>query len=300
MTVSCSSNHFCAGFCPSLPTMTPSNLRPPSGVSVSSSGIFASIVSNSTTIGGPPTTPTPTASRDPRDPSRRPQDGKSEILGSARALEQLNISDTPHHDSIDQSSFDPDMEEQKEIVEKELGKSIVELPKDSTFASSLYHNHASSDEIEMFLKETEVYRTEDKRWDLPQARSGEILLEAAIYEPLVKVLKAILSKFQTGASSSKREVIDTHSTNLPHKEPGPTTHFSRPDISVKARGPSFQLPHKETRSNVGFSNMATCFEVKAAENKKWTLMKNLLQLAVYARYAQFLVSSSMSAINFSI
>ena len=174
--------------------MTPStsNLRPPSGVSVSSSSIFASIISNSTTIGGPPTTPTPTVSRDPRDPS---QDGKSEILGSARALEQLNISDTPHHDSIDQSSFDPDMEEQKEIVEKELGKSIVELPEDSLFASSLYEHLARPNMIEDFLKETDVYSMEDHRWALPRSDKG--LKESAMYEPLVKLLNAILDYFQS-------------------------------------------------------------------------------------------------------
>ncbi|KAJ2920050.1 hypothetical protein MD484_g274, partial [Candolleomyces efflorescens] len=251
--------------------MSESDTRPQDGASGSIdilSSLLRSTILRKSTAKGPPTTPPPTA-------SRKPQSNAPEPL------------DTPHHDSVDQSSIDPVLEELKGIIEKELGRSIVQLPEDSKFASSLYHRLASASEIKVFrvLEETEVYNTECKRWNLPrESTSPKPFLEAAIYEPLANMIKAILSRFQTGANARKREVVDTHLMNMYHKEAVATNTFSRPDISIKAKGPSFQLPHREPPSGVGvgFSNMATCFEIKV-QSQSWAPMKVLLQVAVYAR-----------------
>ena len=178
----------------------------------------------------------------------------------------------------------PNVKEQKTLLEDELVRSILALPKDSTFASSLYHQVATHEQIEDFLKETKAYDSDGERWKLP--RSSKNLEEKTMYKPLVKLLNAILEWFwkdtATGLGKALSKAIDTNATPLWHQEIVETGHFSRPDVSVKAEGPSFQLPHRKTKGNVGFSNMATCFEVKI-ENQRKGLMRELLQLAVYAR-----------------
>ncbi|RXW13913.1 hypothetical protein EST38_g11941 [Candolleomyces aberdarensis] len=242
-------------------------------------GISPSVSSD--TRGGPPRTPTQTSFADPLPFNSV----DTEILvDNARVFARRQLKSTPSEKPILRNSFDSDVQEQKTLLKDELVRSSIALPKESTFASSLYHEAATRKRIGEFLKETEVYDMEQKRWKLPQ--SSENLEEKEMYKPLVKLLNAILEWFwkkvvvELGKDLS--EAIDTSATPLWHKESVETGQFSRPDISIKSDGPSFQLPHRKTKDNIGFSNMATCFEVKV-ENQRKGLMKELLQLAVYAR-----------------
>jgi hypothetical protein len=173
--------------------------------------------------------------------------------------------------------FDPQVEEQYKIMEKELGPHI-QLPKGSAFASSLYHDLASSRKMAKFLKKTEVYN--NARWALPE--SDPDLEEKVMYEPLVRLLNAILEWGLKKVRGVRRTAVDTHLKKLPHKEPVPTTNKSSPDISFKAEGPSFQLLHTDAKNGIGYSSMATFVEVKVT-NKHWTVLDMVLQVAGYAR-----------------
>ncbi|KAJ2927848.1 hypothetical protein H1R20_g9245, partial [Candolleomyces eurysporus] len=236
---------------------------------------------SSDTQGGPPKTPTQTSFADPLPFNSIDTET---LVDNARVFARRQMMSTPSAKPILRNSFDPNIKEQKTLLGDELVRSIIALPKESTFASSLYHKVATRKRIDNFLKETEVYDMEQKRWKLPQ--SSESLEEKKMYKPLVKLLNAILEWFwgkvviELGKDLSK--AIDTSATPLWHQESVETGQFSRPDISIKSDGSSFQLPHRKTKDDIGFSNMATCFEVKV-ENQRKGLMKELLQLAVYAR-----------------
>ncbi|KAJ2936679.1 hypothetical protein H1R20_g422, partial [Candolleomyces eurysporus] len=228
--------------------------------------------------GGPPRTPTQSSFLE-RCPLRRAD--SETIIANARTFARRQWVSTPLAPSLLRSSFDPDIKERKEHLEEELAFSIIGLPKGSSFAFSLYQHLASDEEIDKFLKKTNVYNSRKKIWRLP--RSSESLQEDKMYKPLVKLLNAILEWFwKKEIALGLRKVLDTHSTVLPHKEAVETIHTSRPDCSVKAEGPSFQLPHKQTPGDIGYSNMASFFEVKV-ENKRVGFMKELLQIAAYVR-----------------
>ncbi|KAJ2913673.1 hypothetical protein MD484_g6739, partial [Candolleomyces efflorescens] len=234
--------------------------------------------------------PDPTDSP-PRTPPRSystsqapiPPVDQQKVLERALIFAETQPNSTPIAPTLARSSFDLDINEQKAHLEEELAFSMVKVP--ATFAASLYNNKATDEAIEAFLRETNVYNTELCRWDLPESHPK--LLEAEVYERLINILNSILKHFMPDEiENGSRVIVDTHSTALHHEEAIETKFFTRPDISVKAQGPSFQFPAKETKEDVGYSNMASCFEIKV-ENKRTsgrkTLMEELLQLAAYAR-----------------
>lgn len=231
------------------------------------------------TQGGPPITPTETSFANPL-----PFHGvdTETIVSNAKVFARKQLTSTPSGRQIIRKSLDLDIKEQKTVLEDELVQSMV--ARDRAFASSLYHHVASGEKIDEFFKKTKVFDSARERWKLPGTH--EIAEEKDMYKPLVRLLNAIVEYFWKERAKELRialsKVIDTNTTNLCHIEAVETDHYSRPDISVKAGGPSFQLPHKKIKGSVGFSNMATCFEVKI-EKQRLGFLKELLQVAVYAR-----------------
>ncbi|KAJ2936674.1 hypothetical protein H1R20_g424, partial [Candolleomyces eurysporus] len=205
-------------------------------------------------------------------------DSAKQLKKSVKTVVGNGMASTPAHQDIEMSRPDPLVEERKKILKKELGP-FVELAWDSALASSLYRHCANRKRVKEFLQSTEVYDWKSRRWVLPESRKN--LMEVEMYKPLVKLLNAIFEWFW-GKDAAHREAIDTHLTQLPHKEPVSTANYSSPDISVKAEGSSFQLPHKDTTTSIGYSNMAAFFEVKVT-SQDWSVMEELLQLAGYAR-----------------
>lgn len=236
-------------------------------------------------IGGPPQTPTRvttcvTLSEDIDTKIRLEK--AATILAKNQRLSKVAALD------VETTRLDPQVPEGKRVLVKELD-TFIELPENSTFASSLYHGIASDGEIDSFLGSTDVYSTEQGRWALPASHKD--LKEERMYEPLIKLLNEIFRRFWNDTNS--REAVDTHSTRLPHKEFVDTNNYSRPDITVKAQGPSFQLPPKKT---IGYSNMVTCFEVKVTSQGS-SLVDELLQLAGYARSVTCLSVLSISVVT---
>ncbi|KAJ2926455.1 hypothetical protein H1R20_g10631, partial [Candolleomyces eurysporus] len=186
---------------------------------------------------------------------------------------------TPFAEREAGTSLDPKAEEQKRKLETELQQPI----EDSRFVALLYLHLASDGEIDEFLKTTIVYNMETRRWELPRSETHANLKESDMYKPLVTIINAIITFFY--GDTKKRMAVDTHSKQLSHKEAVPSVRFSLPDISVRAKGPSFQLPDRKSNGRVpttGYSNISTCFEIKI-ENQEWTFGQQLLQLALYAR-----------------
>jgi hypothetical protein len=183
---------------------------------------------------------------------------------------------TPGSQDIKLTRHDPLVTERKEILKKEL-KPFIELPAKPgyLFASSLYPNVANADKVAEFLRDTEVY--DGERWDLP--KTNKDLKEFMMYPRLVRILNEI---FRCFLDPTDREAIDTHVTKIYHKEPVNTGNFSSPDISVKAKGSSFQLPDGGNATSIGYSNIAAVFEAKIT-TQEWSPVEELLQLAVYAR-----------------
>ncbi|KAJ2912078.1 hypothetical protein MD484_g8336, partial [Candolleomyces efflorescens] len=223
---------------------------------------------------------TPTRSSLPKSlPLRRAN--SQTMLANARAFAERQCFSTPLAPSLALSSLDLSMDQRKEQLEDELVPSILEVSNKSGFASSLYRDLASDEEIKAFLQKADVYDWQNQRWLLPESIKG--LKESEIQKPLVELLNAILEHFW-GEEFARglRKVVDTHTTPLPHKEAVETDYKSRPDCSVKAEGPSFQLPHQETKEDIGYSNMASFFEFKV-EAKRLGFIKELLQVAAYVR-----------------
>ncbi|KAJ2919566.1 hypothetical protein MD484_g786, partial [Candolleomyces efflorescens] len=230
------------------------------------------------TEGGPPRTPTTTSFADPFPYSDVDTDT---LIANGRNFARTQFMSTPR-ELTTRTSRDSDAKEQKALLGNELAQSKV--VRDHAFAASLYHHAASRKDIEAFLKETKVFDSAQERWKLPL--SHDKLEESKMYTPLVNLLNAILEHFwkDTAKNLCKAlsKAINTSLTNIYHIESVETDHYSRPDISIKAEGSSFQAPHMKTKKLVGYSNMASCIEVKI-KNQQQPVEKVLLQLGVYAR-----------------
>ncbi|KAJ2912077.1 hypothetical protein MD484_g8335, partial [Candolleomyces efflorescens] len=180
------------------------------------------------------------------------------------------------------TSLDPTYEAQKRLVLPEIG-AVVGLD-DDTCVRSLYHNVAQDSAIDVFLRKSRLYNSTQRRWKLP--RSGAKLLNNDFYTPFLNVFSSIIKHFWKGSTAEgMREMMDTHSIDLSHRETDSSIHHSRPSLVIKAQGPSFQLPYARDSDHqviVGYSNIATCIEIQL-EKENIRLSDQLVRVAIYAR-----------------
>ncbi|KAJ2928056.1 hypothetical protein H1R20_g9060, partial [Candolleomyces eurysporus] len=183
--------------------------------------------------------------------------------------------------------INPKRDEHKAAIAIELGTVVV--LRDEAWVKSLYVNLVKDSEVKDFLAKTRLYSTKSQRWTgLPE--SHDKLDESELYEPFVKIINAILKRFVLRVKKFRkgqvlREAIDTHVKNLAHQEKYATIRWSRPDVSVKAEGESFQEPEVKPGQNVqevGFSNMSSFMEMKV-ENRNVSPKEQGLQVGVYVR-----------------
>ena len=181
-------------------------------------------------------------------------------------------------DSLD----DPTFHDQKRLVLPGLGD-VISL-EDDTFTRSLYHHIASESAIDAFLKKSRLYSLAQRRWKLP--RRCTKLLDNDLCGPFKKVFSSILDHFLDRSSAQEtREIVDTHATDLLHREADALTHCSHPSLVIKAEGPSFQVPHTiqgNPSTSVGFSNITSCIEIYMQGNEP-PIAEQLVQMAIYAR-----------------
>ncbi|KAF5340965.1 hypothetical protein D9611_006032 [Ephemerocybe angulata] len=162
--------------------------------------------------------------------------------------------------------------EQRRAALNDLG----ELPTvDNSALDELYKDIVSERRIDAFLAKSTLYDLERQIWvDIPSATENKSNLTSL----LVAVIKTIVNEL--GHSKSTREIVDARNTEFPHLDD--CTQFSKPDIAIKAAGPSFSLPHGDHA--VGFSNAASVFDVKRDAD---VCEDDADQLAVYNRQLFF-------------
>jgi hypothetical protein len=186
---------------------------------------------------------------------------------------------------------DPKRDDHKEDVGADLGPVLV-LEDKGAWARSLYLHLVKDSGIDKFLKEANLYSKAEGRWlTVPEGPANETQL----YDPFVKIFNVIfvwfVLKFKNkkvkNLGSALRQAINTHSTSIPHRDQYPTTLTSRPDISIRAVGSSFQAPEPEAGKNtsaVGFCNMSSFMEVKLHRKFTGAVKDHDLQVSVYVRY----------------
>ncbi|RXW23329.1 hypothetical protein EST38_g2528 [Candolleomyces aberdarensis] len=141
---------------------------------------------------------------------------------------------------------DPKRDDHKEDVAADLGP-VIGLEDGGAWARSLYLHLIEGPRIEQFLRETNLYCQGKRRWvTVPEHPTDE----KELYDPFIMIFNSIFVWFVLKFKGKKlkdlkfalRQAIDTHSTNLPHRDQYPTTLMSRPDVSVRASGASSQAP----------------------------------------------------------
>ncbi|KAF5341184.1 hypothetical protein D9611_006082 [Ephemerocybe angulata] len=153
---------------------------------------------------------------------------------------------------------------------------------DGSCLKDFYKATASDRRIKNFLTASALYDYGTNTWT---GISREVRDEKTLRASLAKVIKAIVAGL--GNVKGSREVVDTHHTAFPHCEDASQT--SKPSISIRATGPSFSEPWVPQGANrvpnaVGFSNVATVFEVKRDADATDAAVD---QLAVYNRQIFF-------------
>ncbi|RXW15763.1 hypothetical protein EST38_g10095 [Candolleomyces aberdarensis] len=179
-------------------------------------------------------------------------------------------------------SLDPKFDEQRQLVLSELG-GVISLDND-TFIRSLYHCTAPESAIDTFLKKSRFYSLTQRRWKLP--RSCAKLLDDDFHISFLNIFSSILKHFwRDSVAQRTREVVDTHATDLRHREATSVIHHSRPSLVIKAEGPSFQRPYTisgDKQHKVGYSNIAACIDIQVAGNES-PISDQLVCVAIYAR-----------------
>ncbi|KAF5341172.1 hypothetical protein D9611_006064 [Ephemerocybe angulata] len=150
---------------------------------------------------------------------------------------------------------------------------LHELPTvDGACLQELYRDVASDRRINAFLSKSSLYDSEKRIWvDILQSGSN---LKTA----LIKIVKTIIEEL--GHSKGVRDVVDTSNIQLPHIDD--PTQTSKPDIAIKASGPSFSVPRGT--ETIGFSNTASVFDVHCDAAVR---DRHIDQLAVYNRQIFF-------------
>ncbi|KAF5339124.1 hypothetical protein D9611_011173 [Ephemerocybe angulata] len=163
--------------------------------------------------------------------------------------------------------------ELKEDLKLELGTDIYVT--DRTWAPSLYHDLVSEGDVDKFLKQSNSGYREGRWTGLPEYAKKE----SDLYKPIVAIVNRILAKFgRDGAASVTRKAVDTHALNMDHDN----HHKTRPDISIRATGPSFARPSTSYSTGIGYQNVASVFDAKL-ERAKDQQLDQVAQLGTYCR-----------------
>ncbi|KAF6760829.1 hypothetical protein DFP72DRAFT_881542 [Ephemerocybe angulata] len=214
--------------------------------------------------GAPPTPPKPVSSTPVAPVSLKPESSSTSTT-----------SDTSSSSSGEYSSYD-ETEDELYPQRKAAISDLHELPTaDGACLKELYTDLASDRIINAFLTKSSLYDSEKRVWvDIPQGPHPGTDLGTAV----IKIVRSIIQDL--GHSKGIRDVIDTRNTKLPHI--GDPTQSSKPDMAIKASGPSFSVPF--CTSTIGFSNIASIFDVRCDADVR---ERHADQLAVYNRQIFF-------------
>lgn len=152
---------------------------------------------------------------------------------------------------------------------------VKELSAKAIYGDDLYLGRAALS----FLKMTESgYDYDQGIWT---ELSSSPASEATLRKSLLRIMNAIDKYFATYPSAgATREAVDSHDIPMVHDN---GSHYTSPAISIRATGPSFEVPeHARGSRGLGYTNVAAVVEVKldVAKGKR---MKHCQRLAVFNR-----------------
>jgi hypothetical protein len=158
---------------------------------------------------------------------------------------------------------------------------------------------ADEDAISAFISQTDVYQ--DGRW-MVEGLPLFAAKEEELYKPCVAIISEIVEHFypaQSLPSGVEREVVDSHSIQLPHDDQGTWT---LPDIAIRAAGSSFEVPDpSSTRGEnkfLGYTNLAAVIDAKKEESIKSNSPDlHVGQVGIYCRYEAIPLSCAQSKLT---
>ncbi|RXW14046.1 hypothetical protein EST38_g11805 [Candolleomyces aberdarensis] len=166
---------------------------------------------------------------------------------------------------------------QKQVIVDEIGESNVIPATTIDYFLAKYEHLAKEDRIKKFLRKTELYKK--GVWQIPR---GEGIKEENLYVPMETIANEIIPFFHV---SSNRKALVSSGRPLYHKEDPATDHSSSPDLVIQANGPSFEFPHRAPvlDPSLGYSNAASCLEMKLDKDLGNALASHVPQVEIYSR-----------------
>ncbi|KAF6743499.1 hypothetical protein DFP72DRAFT_976484 [Ephemerocybe angulata] len=188
---------------------------------------------------------------------------KTGSLATERPAPTSNANSTPSSPTTGTPASEDDEEDSSESsrpsIMEGLGENFAVV--EDGWEDSLYRHQVDEAVLDDYLNSRNShYKVDDDgtgRWTClpPQAEDAEELCE-----PLSNIISSILGLLEEpSGEKSTREVINSHSDAFKYG----TYKEACPDISVRATGPSFQLPKpsEEYVEGLGYSNAASVFDV---------------------------------------
>lgn len=177
----------------------------------------------------------------------------------------------------------PGLDEDRSYVKQNIGEHFAKIKEGAV--AKLHSNRGISKAATKFLKDSDLYDTEGRRWvGFTQSMARDELRVA-----IIKVLTAIYLNVAPKGQHKSRRIVDTHNMPLPHSQKhdgqGNIVHSS-PDVVITGEvrdGRSFEMP---SSGDVGYENAVICIEiVPTSRSKAWTLKTAIAQMGAFARYA---------------
>ena len=168
--------------------------------------------------------------------------------------------------------------EHEDAQYQEFGEKIHQV--NSSWATELYRNLATDDEVMAYLRNpSSGYDTKKGHWNsLDNVHQGEEDLRSSILTIVSSTIAHFYPHLEPGVS---RSVIDSHDFLLPHDN---GKHASCPSISIKATGPSFEVPRNAEKSDgLGYTNVTGAIDV-TLDGANEDSLEQATRLSVYCRY----------------
>ncbi|KAJ2919822.1 hypothetical protein MD484_g596, partial [Candolleomyces efflorescens] len=171
----------------------------------------------------------------------------------------------------DTRNLTPD--EQRRLIRAEIGEpSDIPATKMEDILKQ-YSNVTTDEELEGYLAKTAFYK--NGTWKLPRRKK---MTEKQLYGPMRDIIDDIMSEFY---HSPDRKTVVSSGKRFYHQESPATNHYSSPNVIIQGKGPSFEYPHRGTGS--GYSNTASCIEIKLDTDIGSTPAVHVPQVGIYSR-----------------
>lgn len=167
--------------------------------------------------------------------------------------------------------------EQQNAVWEEFGEKIYQV--NLGWAAQLYHDVATDEQILEFLRNpASGYDMKRGRWS---SLSRKPRSEAELRRAITAIVSNIIQHFYPSPrSGTSRSPVDSHDILLQHDN---GKHASCPSISIKAEGPSFEVPRNSEKSgSLGYTNVAGVIETGLGQDSGGSA-EQAAQLSIYCR-----------------